>query len=290
MYLHGMGLKKRISRKLSVIKNKVLRMESECSDVLQRIDTKLDTIIDSKVETRFIDLPTSLDGPWSNEGNKRFRAGATVATVLLPAGKVRSRDGVNNKYKLKGFPAKQAELKFQVYVDKDWQAVKGGKLPGLFIGKGTGGKNYKKNDGSFRIMWRRGGRLVGYLYPCMDQGKDIRKRQGKEFTHACDDEFPAAGIDLWRQTKDCKMTLVPGQWNDVTIGMRLNDKGVSNGALWLEVNGDKGMVTDAYLTDNPDKNTINGVQWSMWYGGSNTSWAPSKDQVFKFKNIQYRTK
>lgn len=231
------------------------------------------------------DLSCTLAG-WAGD-NKRFKGGKEYAEVILPKNGFRSQDGVNSKYKLKGFPTKTAELSYELFVDKDWDPVKGGKLPGLYIGKGTGGKAYEENDGSFRIMWRRGGQLVGYLYPCTDQG-NIKKNQGREFLEACGHEFPEAGIDLWRTTKD-KVFLKKGEWNKVTMGWTLNDPKTSNGQIWLEVNGTRLYVKDARITDKPDKNQCCGVQWSMWYGGSNESWAPSKDQSFKFRNIKYHT-
>lgn len=232
------------------------------------------------------ELPTTLVGWASN--TSRFRGGMDHCEVILPKKGFRSQQGVNIKYdKLSGFPTTTAELSYEVFVERDWDPVKGGKLPGLFINNGTGGKDYAKNDGSYRIMWRRGGQLVGYLYPCTDQG-NISKNQGPEFLEACNKEFPDAGIDLWRDTKE-KVHLKKGEWNSVTMGWTLNDPKTSNAKIWLIVNGTKLQVNDGRITEHSDKNKCCGIQWSMWYGGSNASWAPSKDQTFKFRKISYRT-
>ena len=286
-------IKKQIQRagkRLSKVKRGTEKVE-KIEKKLDKVDKHLDELKESVSvgdNKTFTALPTDMKSMWSND-NGRMRPGADTMTVTLPKKGYRSRMGVNNKYnKLPGFPAKRAELQFDVFVDENWQSVKGGKLPGLFIGRGTGGKSYEKNDGSYRIMWRRKGQLVGYLYPCTDQGPDLSKMQGKEFLEACDNEFPAAGIDLWRRSSGTKMEMKAGEWNSISMGMELNDAGVANGKIWLEVNGTRSVVRDAYITANPSKNTINGVQWSMWYGGSNASWAPNSDQKFQFKNIGYR--
>ncbi len=66
---------------------------------------------------------------------------------------------------------KQIELSYIVRFDKEFEFVKGGKLPGLCGGPEsvTGGRPANgKNGFSARIMWRRDGRGEAYLYH-MDQ-------------------------------------------------------------------------------------------------------------------------
>jgi hypothetical protein len=214
---------------------------------------------------------------------KRLKPGQDELILTLPAGGHGSAGGCNLKCVPKGLPCTSAELKYSVYISNDWDCVKGGKLPGLFIGKnGTGGKSYEKDNGSARLMFRRNNQLVSYLYLCTDQG-DISK-QGPEFLRACNNKFPDAGIDLWRETKE-KLVLKNGGWNTITYGIKLNEKGKKNGRLWLEVNGKRVSVNDACFTARPDTIKIGGMQWSCWYGGSDASWAPKKPQVMKFKDI-----
>jgi len=286
-----------VSKTLGKIKKRLKKVNGNVSKIekhVERADKALEEIKAAAAAQdnsgdggkSWITLPTTLIGWTSN--TSRFRGGMEYAEVILPKKGFRSNQGVNIKYdKLKGFPATTAELSYDLFVDKDWDPVKGGKLPGLIVNKGTGGKDYAKNDASYRIMWRRGGQLVGYLYPCTDQG-NIKKNQGREFLEACNSEFPDAGIDLWRNTKE-KVHLKKGEWNSVTMGWTLNDPKTSNAKIWLVVNGKRLDLSDGRITDASDKNKCSGIQWSMWYGGSNASWAPSKDQSFKFKNIRYRT-
>jgi len=233
-------------------------------------------------------LSTTLDDDWGAskgaiKSAKRLEPGSDELTLTLPAGGHGSAGGVNLKCVPKGFPCTSAELMYSVYIPKKWECVKGGKLPGLYIGKqGTGGKSYEKDNGSARLMWRKNNQLVSYLYLCTDQG-DITK-QGPEFLHACNNKFPDAGIDMWRETKD-KLILKEGSWNTITYGIQLNEKGKKNGRLWLELNGKRLSVNDACFTARPDTIKIGGMQFSCWYGGSNVSWAPKKDQMLMFKDI-----
>jgi hypothetical protein len=277
-----------IEQKLKKIQKRLRRVKD---DIGKSETSKNDSSKDTKDKDGWTTLPTTVDSSvWNvKNSNPRLLPGKDILTVIFPKRGYKSRAGVNHKCRLDGFPAQEAELVYDVYVEKNWDPVKGGKLPGFFIGKnGTGGKQYEKNDGSVRIMWRRGGQLVGYVYLCTDQGKDVSKKQGKSFLKACDDHFPPAGIDLWRRTKE-KVHLKNGQWNTVRMGVRMNDPGVSNGKIWLEVNGERLEVDDAYFTEDPKKNAIGGLQWSLWYGGGSADWSPSKEQQLVFRNIKYRS-
>ena len=248
----------------------------------------LDMPSSSKTSTHTRMLSTTMDD-WGASASaiknaKRLKPGEGVLTLTLPSGGHGSAGGVNLKCVPKDFPCSSAELKYSVYIPKDWDCVKGGKLPGFFIGKnGTGGKSYDKDNGSARLMWRQGNQLVSYLYLCTDQG-DITK-QGPEFLRACNNKFPDAGIDMWRETKE-KLVLKEGTWNTIVYGLSLNEKGKRNGRLWLELNGKRVSVNDACFTSNPDKVMIGGFQFSCWYGGSNATWAPSRPQQLKFKDLQ----
>jgi hypothetical protein len=235
-------------------------------------------------------LPTTMDSVWNIKEsdikkNSHIKPGKDAIVVTYPAGGHGARSGVNFKSQPKGFPCSQVELSYEVFVPKGWDCVKGGKLPGIFIGKnGTGGKKYEKNDGSCRLMWRAQNQLVPYLYLCTNQG-DITK-QGPNFIKACSNKFPPAGIDLWRHTKKQKLFLKEGTWNSIVYGVKMNTGDKKNGHLWLELNGTRLEVDDVCFTAN-DSVKIGGFQFSTWYGGGSASWAPDKPQQLKFRNMSY---
>lgn len=238
-----------------------------------------------------VTLPTTMDSVWEIKesqikNNSHIEPGKNEIVVTYPAGGHGSRAGVNFKTQPKGFPCSQVELAYDVFVPKGWDCVKGGKLPGIFIGKnGTGGKKYEKNDGSCRLMWRKNNQLVPYLYLCTNQG-DITK-QGPNFLKACSNKFPPAGIDLWRHTKKDKVFLKEGTWNSIKYGIEMNDSDKKNGRLWLELNGTRLEVDDVCFSAD-EKVKIGGFQFSTWYGGGSASWAPEKKQQLKFRNVSYR--
>ena len=276
--------------RITAYKQEVAALREICDQLKQQVgQQQISAVTDmpttQNTHTRM--LSTTMDDWGASDSAiksaKRLKPGKDELTLTLPKGGHGSAGGVNLKCVPKGFPCTSAELKYAVYIPTGWDCVKGGKFPGLFIGKnGTGGKTYEKDNGSARLMWRRNNQLVSYLYLCTDQG-DISK-QGPEFLRACNNEFPDAGIDMWRETKD-KLTLKEGTWNTIVYGLQLNDKGKKNGRLWLELNGKRVSVNDACFTARPDQIKIGGIQWSCWYGGSDASWAPKKDQTIKFKDI-----
>jgi hypothetical protein len=262
------------------------KIVSLCKDALGKPN---DNVLEDDEFGKTVQLPNDMAYGWNmNFKGSRLRPNAKFISVTYPKGGYRSQHGVNIKStKMEGFKTRGVELTYEVFVEKDWDPVKGGKLPGFIINGGTGGKDYKKNDGSVRIMWRNKGQLVAYLYPCVDQGRDFSKTMGPHMKEACK-KFPPAGIDVWRYT-DEKVFLKPGEWNCITIGAELNDPEQSNGKLWLIVNGTKLSVDDVCFTKRSDKNLFTGLQFSSWYGGGSSSWAPKKDQTLKFRNFAYRT-
>lgn len=275
-------------------KKTLQKIISLCQDALEKVPTLVkkndDDVLEDDEFGAPVQLPNDMEYGWNmNVKGSRLRPSSKFITLTFPKGGYRSRAGVNIKSRnMKGFKTRGIELTYQVFVEKDWDPVKGGKLPGFIINNGTGGKDYQKNDGSVRIMWRRGGQIVAYLYPCVDGGRDFSKTMGPHMKEACGNKFPAAGIDVWRHTKE-KVHLQPGEWNIITIGAELNDPEQNNGSLWLIVNGKKLSVDDVCFTKRSDKNLFTGFQFSSWYGGGSSSWSPKKDQTMKFRNFVYRT-
>ena len=240
-------------------------------------------------------LPTTMDSHiWNIDytrdvlNNPRLIPGPEYITVMYPAGGYRSQAGVNIKFRPRGFPCTQICLSYHVFVPPGWDCKKGGKLPGFFFGKkGAGGKTYEPDNGSCRLMWRKNRQLVPYVYLCTDQG-DISSNQSQEFLRACGHTFPEAGIDLWRYTNE-KLFLLENAWNAITLGATLNDVGGRNGSLWVELNGTRLHVGGICFTAKPHINKFYGLQFSTWYGGSNSTWAPDTPQQLWFTNICCRT-
>jgi len=243
-----------------------------------------------------IDLKNDMSN-WNASVPKRIDADEKRLKINIPKGGYASRGGVNVKCKPDGIKKSRSfELSFKLRVRKNHDWVKGGKLGlGANINRGTGGKSWKKNDGSCRLMWRRDGQLIAYLYLCEDQGSyrpgdascPLVTNQGDEFKDACGNRWPESGLDVFRHTKH-KLFLKKGAWNRITYGATLNsapDK--SDGKLWVELNGERLETAGIRFTKNVDKNQFSQIQLPIWFGGGDASWAPKKDTWFKLKDMTY---
>lgn len=246
------------------------------------------------MKRQVVTLPDNLkDDAWGMQGGdfsrvSRVRDGLKV---VFPEGGYASRNGVN----LKGtpsppFPSKDITIKYNVFVPEDFDFVKGGKLPGVIWHGGAGGRSWKKG-GSARIMWRRGGMVVGYLYLSTTVGKydgtpknEMMDKQSQSFRDAVH-HTNGAGLDVWRHDSN-PLTLTRGDWNKIKMRVRLNSKGKSDGILSIRVNGTKKRITGIQYVDDPDALPLDGIQMSSWFGGGSKDYAPKKDESLVFRKFK----
>ena len=207
----------------------------------------------------------------------------------LPAKGHGSANGVNFRATPPAaFPAKECTLTYDVFVPSDFEFVRGGKLPGFYMGSpGSGGGNYLIDGASCRVMWRSGGALVAYLYPAEDLGKHNGKassplitKQGRGFLdHA--KATGRTGIDLFESSG---LKLKKGQWNSIGLTVKMNSQGEANGLVAIECNGKSASFPRMRWAQKALK--IDGIAFATWYGGSDKSWAPKKDQKLIFKDFE----
>lgn len=236
---------------------------------------------------------------WNASKNARVKADGDGVKITLPKGGYASGGGVNIKFSPDGIKkSNDVELEYELFLPNTFDFVKGGKIGlGFNINDGTGGKAWRENDGSYRLMWRTGGVCVAYLYLPMDQGKYIPdkndspllKNQGRGFIDAISNKAPAAGLDLFRYT-DKKVSFKRGEWNKVKLAARLNDPEKNNGRLELSLNGTSFVVDDMMWTANPRDNMFTQLQLASWFGGGDKSWAAKKDEVIQIRNVTYSFK
>ena len=223
--------------------------------------------------------------------------------VNLPKNQYSARGGVNEKFIPQGLrPSNRVELQYEIRVPDNFKWVKGGKIGlGININDGCGGKDWgndknRQRNASYRLMFRKSGQVVSYVYLATDQGRykeddlecPLLKNQGNDFIEAIGKKVPGAGLDVFRYTKN-KVYLIPGKWNDIKMGATLNSGPNKNdGSLYLEVNGTRLETGGICWTANPKDNLFSQLQMPMWMGGSNDSWASPTTQWIKLRNITYR--
>ncbi|MFP4466888.1 MAG: polysaccharide lyase, partial [Candidatus Goldiibacteriota bacterium] len=196
------------------------------------------------------------------------------ARVIYPAGTYSSPGGSQHLNDFSLFPTAIAPresmyARYYVRFDPDFEFVKGGKLPGLCGGAcNTGGDQPDGTDGwSARIMWRGNGKIVQYLYH-MDQPTIY-------------------GEDLDWNYGGCERYFIPGKWHCVETYIQMNTPGQHDGVIRSWLDGELALErTDIRYRDTGYSNIqIDHFYFSTFFGGGDSTWAPSKDEHSQFDNF-----
>lgn len=149
-----------------------------------------------------------------------------------------------------------AELSYTLRFSKDFDFVKGGKLPGLCGGPDnvSGGRRATGTNGfSARLMWRKDGRGEAYVYH-----KNQKGDYGDSFAFPADFRFP---IEAPVKVK---------------IAVTMNTVGKRDGVLrvWID---EKRLVE---RTDMEWRTVgsfgVDGLYFETFHGGGDASWAPTR--------------
>ena len=191
------------------------------------------------------------------------------------------------------FPCTQCRADFQVWVADNFPFVKapgksiGGKFGGFEIGDGlASGSRYSTTGATYRVTFHEGGTLTGYLYPQLkaafngspamaqvDQSKELEKVSVVQ-----------AGVHVWHKNTD--LAFKKGQWNPVSMFIKLNTPGKKDGVMELTVNGvTKRLDTVRYRNDTA---TINTFHLSTFFGGGTVKHAPPQDTTVWFADYAFR--
>ncbi len=152
-------------------------------------------------------------------------------------------------------------LEFEVFFDKDFEWVQGGKMHGFISGNpdtdSTGCAPQPKNGWSFRLMWVKKGTIILYIY-------DQSRIQSKE----------KCGVGTYSSPN----VLVKDRWLNIKMYMKLNSKGdKSDGVARLYIDNKLILQRNDIKFRGVDTGaTIDYIIFSTFYGGSDTSWSPSK--------------
>lgn len=144
-------------------------------------------------------------------------------------------------------------LSFDLKFADGFPFVRGGKLPGFAPAAPVwGGMDSAPDSWSSRIMWRRSGRPVVYVYH--------QNRQGKWG----DDGAPVHDA-----------VFVPGRWQAVTLQLALNTEG-NTGHTAVFVDGKKinEMMGLSFRDAPSDASAIRRLAFQTFHGGNSPAWAP----------------
>jgi hypothetical protein len=151
---------------------------------------------------------------------------------------------------------------YRVRFGPGFDFVRGGKLPGLLGGNGnTGGEKPTGTDGfSARMMWRGGGDAVQYVYH-VDQPTIYGE------------DFP------WSRT------FVAGTWHTVEHRVVMNTPGENDGVVQGFWDGQLSLDRQDVRFRDVTTFAIDGFYFSTFFGGSDATWAATKDEWIYFDEI-----
>lgn len=159
-------------------------------------------------------------------------------------------------------PRDRLRLSYYIRFSENFDFVKGGKLPGLFGGRGnSGGKIPDGTDGfSTRYMWRRDGEgeVYAYLPTSEEYGTSI-------------------GRGSWK--------FQPGRWYYLEQVVTLNDRNENNGRVRVYVDGTEKIDLQNLTFRTTETLKIEGLFFSTFFGGGNASWATPRDVYIDFANF-----
>ncbi|AOM42137.1 polysaccharide lyase [Xenorhabdus hominickii] len=184
-----------------------------------------------------------------------------VLEITYLADMVGSKAGTSFNVPING-KHKALWLQYNVLFSKDFMWIKGGKLPGLAGGDHPSGcvDNGSFDGFSSRLMWKKGGGVVGYLYYPEKESR-------------CGDNVKL------------NFSLKRGVWYTLTQYVKLNDIGKRDG-IYIQYIDDKEVVRISDIKfRNKDDVFIDAIKWSSFFGGSTLDWAPPLEQHSYFDNF-----
>ena len=190
-----------------------------------------------------------------------------VLEVLYPAGEYGPNDqGVQMKI-LFDNSYDELYLRYRVRFEKDFEWVKGGKLPGLIGGEAnTGGDVPDGTDGwSARMMWRRGGHAVQYVY------------------HP--DQSGTYGEDMSYELNGNEVDFQDGTWHTVQHRIVMNTPGQSDGRIQAWFDGQLALDRQNMRFRDVSDFAVDGFYFSTFFGGGDDSWAPDSDMHIYYDNF-----
>lgn len=200
--------------------------------------------------------------------------GRSILRVFIPAGSIDPasmsknglpRGGAGFKQRVMISGVTTATLTYRVRFANDFDFVRGGKLPGLFGGKGnSGGDIPNGTEGfSFRLMWgaHGSGSVYAYLPTSVNYGTNLLKGNFK-FT--------------------------PGRWHTIRQEVVLNHPSRADGLVRMWFDHQFVGVASGLLIRTVDSLKINGLFFDVFFGGNDSSWASSKDTYIDFADFEIR--
>ena len=184
-------------------------------------------------------------------------------------------------------------LEYEVRFHPSFDPVLGGKLPGLFIGKGTTKQDMTGASGgvhsdttSIRVAWRSNFQAEAYVYLPQPQHPDYYEIEGLRINDVY-------GDSLWRGL----LNFEQDAWNKVSVRITLNgfksnpsltdenDVPRADGKLVLSINNKTQTFGKMIWRTSPEYH-ISALLFETFFGGSTPKYATPVDTWSYFRNVK----
>ncbi len=193
------------------------------------------------------------------KGNKFLRVTYTGKEFGPARGGVQFKVPFNKSYN-------ELYFSYRVRFAKDFDFVKGGKLPGFMGGTGPTGCVSDKHGFSARNMWRVDGDAVQYLY--------------------APQKISACGDDYHYTKGGANQRFTPGKWQTVEHRLVMNTSGENNGVMQAWLDGELVLdVKDFLFRESGSTFAIDTLYFSTFFGGGDASWAPQASKITDFDDL-----
>jgi hypothetical protein len=164
-------------------------------------------------------------------------------------------------------PKDEYSISYEVNFADDFDFVSGGKLPGLCGGHGKAGEKPKGDEKfSARIMWRRNGKVVSYVYHL--------------------DQIGNYGDDFTWTNNGTLLQFPTSKWNKIKFTVKLNSEGKQDGSIIGYFNDQLSIEKHRLRFRESSALKIDKLCFNTFFGGNDQSWAPKSQQKIIIRNLR----
>lgn len=176
-----------------------------------------------------------------------------------------------------------AVMSYWLKIPKDFDCVKGGKLPGIAsnIELLSGGETADGTNGfSMRLMWRENCTAEVYGYLPRVENQHLIEKYKDSLT-----QNPTTKIIYGWSIGRGEFSLPKGEWVKVELTIKVNDPGVKNGTVKVALNGKQVFQRDEIVYRTNNKLLVGALFFSTFFGGSDESYAATKEESLFFGDM-----
>ncbi|KAI9230897.1 MAG: hypothetical protein DHS80DRAFT_28350 [Piptocephalis tieghemiana] len=173
----------------------------------------------------------------------------------------------------------EATLSYSILFPKDFDFVKGGKLPGFYGGdQHCSGGSKSQECFSMRMMWRGSGKGEAYAY--------VPQEAVKQDHSLCSGKGNYCNPDYGTSIQRGAFSFPTDTWTNVAMTVKLNsNSSTCDGSVDVSINEKRAIHFPKLCYRGNQNIPISGVMFDTFFGGSSDAYRSTKDTDIYFKNI-----